>query len=93
MSYLDDLSDDRRKSKLWLPEDDRDVTNGLVVRDVDGKPCCVTHGAMNRIDPVEHIYRCSQCGVGARFVPANTPEAKRRFSQDWDARYARSMKE
>ena len=62
---LVDLPDDRRAGKA-LPADDRDVTNGLVVPDYTGLPSCVTHGAMNRIDPLERIYRCQMCGVGAR---------------------------
>lgn len=65
-----DLSDDRRTKKDWLPADDRDVTNGLVVTDKWGKPACVRHGAMNRVHPYELIYRCSEmkCGVGAQLV-------------------------
>ncbi len=72
MSHLEDLGDDRRAGKAGLPEDDRDVTNGLVVPDDDshwdGRPWCVQHGAMNRIDRVEPIYRCQMCGVGARWI-------------------------
>jgi hypothetical protein len=65
-----DLPDDRRAGKAGLPADDRDVTNGLVVPDKDwGKPWCVRHGAMNRVDPVEQIWRCQMCGVGARWEP------------------------
>lgn len=92
MSYLDDMSDERRAGKPGLPADDRDVTNGLVVRDRawGGRPNCVIHGAMNRVDAVEHIYRCQMCGVGARWLPANTPEAKRRFSEAWDQRFEAS---
>jgi hypothetical protein len=62
-----DLSDERRDKKPWLPPDDRDVTNGLVIADTTGKPACVRHGAMNRVHPTEPIYRCSEqyCGVGA----------------------------
>ena len=52
---LFDIGDDRRAGKAGLPADDRDVTNGLVIPDEywKGKPCCVRHGAMNRVDPVE----------------------------------------
>jgi hypothetical protein len=66
-----DLSDERRSKKPWLPADDRDVTNGLVVEDEYGKPACVRHGAMNRVDPFRRIYRCSEmyCGVGAEIIP------------------------
>lgn len=64
---LVDLADDRRAGKS-LPADDRDVTNGLVVADHTGLPSCVAHGAMNRIDPTERLYRCQACGVGARAV-------------------------
>ena len=68
-----DLQDDRRAAKTWLPHpgDDRDVTNGLVTEDGDGKPRCWRHGAMNRVDPVRGIYRCSEfrCGTGAEVVP------------------------
>jgi hypothetical protein len=69
---LFDLPDDRRAGKAGLPADDRDVTNGLVVPDENwyGKPYCVRHGAMNRVDPVEYIYRCQMCGVGARWEAA-----------------------
>lgn len=70
-----DLPDARRSAKPWLPADARDVSNRLVVPDPApfsprsvGKPRCVTHGAMHRIDPEEYIYRCSECGVGARWV-------------------------
>ena len=65
-----DLQDDRRLKKPWLPDDDRDVTNGLVTEDGDGKPRCWRHGAMNRVDPHREIYRCSEfrCGVGAEVV-------------------------
>lgn len=70
---LEDLSDDRRAGKAGLPADDRDVTNGLVVPDPNpewaGRPNCVRHGAMNRVDPHEQLYRCQMCGVGARWVP------------------------
>ncbi|MGH3987113.1 MAG: hypothetical protein ACRDTZ_07320 [Pseudonocardiaceae bacterium] len=67
-----DLSDARRAVKWWLPADDRDVTGGLVVADTAGKPSCVWHGAMNRVHPVDMVYRCSefQCGVGAQVVSA-----------------------
>jgi hypothetical protein len=63
-----DLADERRNAKPWLPEDDRDVTNGHVVLDEHGKPSCRLHGAMNRVDRHERIYRCTneRCGVGAR---------------------------
>lgn len=77
---LEDLGDDRRSAKPWLAADARDVTSGLVVPDPApyspqsvGKPRCVTHGAMHRIDAVEHIYRCSECGVGARWSPGPVP--------------------
>ncbi len=72
MSHLEDLGDDRRAGKAGLPADDRDVTNGLVVPDDDsrwdGRPWCVQHGAMSRIDRVEPLYRCQMCGVGARWI-------------------------
>jgi hypothetical protein len=62
-----DLQDSRRDKKPWLPDDDRDVTNGLVFEGPDGKPECKLHGAMNRVDPARRIYRCQEmrCGVGA----------------------------
>ncbi len=62
-----DLADDRRGNKPWLPSDDRDVTGGHVLVDEWGKPACRIHGDMNRVDPVERIYRCMEfrCGVGA----------------------------
>lgn len=67
-----DLSDDRRSAKPWLPLDSLDVTNGLVVENWkffgNGRPRCIKHGAMSRIDQYEKIYRCQECGVGARFV-------------------------
>ena len=65
-----DLPDDRRSAKSWLPDDDRDVTNGLVYEDMHGKPACKRHGAMNRVDPYCRIYRCQEfrCGVGAEAV-------------------------
>jgi len=65
-----DLPDARRRNKPWLPADDRDVTNGLVVADAFGKPACARHGAMNRVDPEQLIYRCQEmyCGVGARVI-------------------------
>ena len=67
---LIDLSDERRDKKPWLPEDDRDVTSGLVTMDLDGKPRCWRHGAMNRVDPVRSLWRCSEfrCGVGGELV-------------------------
>jgi hypothetical protein len=71
--FLLDLSDDRRDKKPWLPEDDWDVSNGLVVLDSWSKPACALHGAMNRVSaepgPVR-IYRCSEmrCGVGGKLV-------------------------
>lgn len=95
MSYLLDLSDERRSAKPWLPADDCDVSNGLVVADNrvvwDGKPVCIQHGAMHRIDPVERIYRCSECGVGARHLPTNSKEAKICFRKKWDARVVESV--
>lgn len=64
-----DLSDDRRPNKPWLPADDRDVSGGRVVLDPSSRrPYCVVHGAMHRIDPTERLYRCSECGVGARLT-------------------------
>jgi hypothetical protein len=65
-----DLQDDRRDKKPWLPEDDRDVTSGLVFEDRHGKPECKLHGAMNRVDPHRAIYRCQEmrCGVGAEVI-------------------------
>jgi hypothetical protein len=65
-----DLSDDRRDNKPWLPVDDRDVTNGLVFADDQGRPRCRDHGAMNRVDQIRKLYRCSEfrCGVGAEVV-------------------------
>lgn len=65
-----DLSDDRRANKPWLPSDDRDVTNRLVLIGSDGKPRCIRHGAMSRVDQVRKLYRCSEfrCGVGAEVV-------------------------
>lgn len=92
---LEDLSDARRLAKPWLPSDDRDVTNNLVIPDSipwDGRPVCITHGAMHRIDRDEHLYRCSECGVGARFYPTNSREAKRAFSQQWDRRVANAQR-
>jgi hypothetical protein len=68
---LIDLSDARRDKKPWLPEDDRDVTNGLVTFDADWQqPRCVLHGAMNRVDPQRKIYRCQEmrCGVGGEII-------------------------
>lgn len=66
-----DLSDERRANKPWLPADDRDVTvNLLVIPGPDGKPRCIWHGAMNRVDPIRRLYRCSEqrCGVGAEVL-------------------------
>lgn len=64
-----DLSDERRENKPWLPADDRDVTTGMVL-EVDGLPHCKSHGAMNRVDPVKSLWRCSEfrCGVGAEVI-------------------------
>lgn len=69
-----DLPDQRRTNKPWLPADDRDVTNGLVIADSFSKPACIWHGVMNRVDPVRRIYRCSefQCGVGAEMIWPST---------------------
>lgn len=89
MSYLEDITDARRTNKPWLPLDDKDVSNGLVIQDSiewDGRPVCAQHGAMNRIDFKEYLYRCSQCGVGARWFPTNSKEAKIRFRKEWDRR-------
>lgn len=65
-----DLQDSRRSTKSWLPSDDRDVTNGLVITGKDGKPECIRHGAMNRVDKFRSIWRCSEmyCGVGAEMI-------------------------
>ncbi len=67
---LVDLPDNRRGQKGSLAGDDRDVTNGLVVSDTSGYPRCIRHGAMNRVHPIEHYYRCSEwhCGVGAELL-------------------------
>lgn len=92
---LEDLTDERRSAKPWLPGDDRDVTNGLVVPDSirwDGRPVCVTHGAMHRIDPSELLYRCSTCGVGARWHPTNSREAKIAFRKRWDERVVQAAR-
>ena len=72
---IDELSDERRAQKPWLPQDGTgDIANGLVYEDAYGKPACTWHGAMNRVHPVERIYRCSEqrCGVGARVGEAKT---------------------
>jgi len=71
-----DLQDDRRAAKPWLPADDRDVTGGLVIEDRHGKPACVRHGAMNRVDRFRRVYRCQEhrCGVGAEVVEAAARE-------------------
>lgn len=63
---LVDLPDARRDKKPFLPEDDRDVTNGYVILE-EGHPVCVLHGDMNRVHPYEPYWRCSEqyCGVGA----------------------------
>ena len=65
---LVDLSDERRAAKTWLPADDHDVSRGDVYLDECSKPACRLHGAMNRVDPHELIYRCmnERCGMGAR---------------------------
>lgn len=65
-----DLQDGRRANKPWLPGDDRDVTNGLVLADEHGKPACARHGSMNRVDPFRSVWRCSEmrCGVGAEVI-------------------------
>lgn len=73
MWQLLDLSDDRRDKKPWLPEDDRDVSNGLVYLDAWRKPACYLHGAMHRVSAdrgAVRIYRCSEmrCGLGAQLV-------------------------
>lgn len=93
MSLLLDLEDERRSAKPWLPESDKDVTEGRVVRgsrEHDGKPECVDHGAMHSIAPSaddqHRLYRCSTCGVGAVWYPTNSPTAKRTFSKEWDRR-------
>jgi hypothetical protein len=78
---LVDLPDARRAAKPWLPADDRDVTGGLVRADEHGRPSCVRHGAMNRVDKHRSIWRCSEmyCGVGAEIVGAQRePEPDRR---------------
>lgn len=77
-----DIGDDRRSAKAWLPADDRDVTSGLVVKDDTGKPACVTHGAMNRVDPHRRMYRCQQCGVGAELVIQPVPQPMPRAVHD-----------
>lgn len=94
MSLLLDLSDERRFAKTWLPSDDRDVTNGLVVKSSllwDGRPDCIRHGAMHLISPPgddqSRIYRCSECGVGAIWYPTGSPASKRAFSRAWDSKY------
>jgi hypothetical protein len=77
---LCDLADARRASKPWLPEDDRDVTNGLVALDEHGLPACAAHGAMHRVDQFRPVYRCSefQCGVGAEMVPVTARAVRER---------------
>jgi hypothetical protein len=59
-----------------LPTDDRDVTGGLVTEDEHGKPACIRHGVMNRVDPRRRIYRCQEmyCGVGAEVTAAATQD-------------------
>jgi hypothetical protein len=75
---LADLSDERRDKKPWLPADDRDVTGGRVRAGIDGKPECWRHGAMNRVDRIRRIYRCSEmyCGVGAELLQAPQSTAR-----------------
>jgi hypothetical protein len=91
-----DLNDSRRAGKTWLPSDDRDVTNGLVrleplILNGARRPECVVHGSMNRVSNIEDSdgslpYRCSQCGVGARWWHPNHKEVKIAFRKAWDAR-------
>lgn len=93
MSLLLNLPDDRRAAKPWLPDSDRDVTEGRVVRgsrEWDGRPDCVQHGAMQAVAPPEddeaRIYRCmnERCGVGAIWYPTNSRRAKIEFRIAWD---------
>jgi hypothetical protein len=78
---LRDLSDERRAAKTWLPQSDKDVSEGRVtMRRVlapsDGKghtwyasyPHCAKHGAMHRLTTQANLWRCSECGVGCEVV-------------------------
>jgi hypothetical protein len=60
-SVIIDLQDDRRGDKPWLSTDDRGVTGGLVIEDEHGKPACVRHGAMNRVDPTAGSIAARRC--------------------------------
>lgn len=72
-----DMPDNGRKAKPWLSEDDRDVTNGLVILQ-DGYPWCtrlgptgVEHGHMLCVSGNAEVFRCNPgepfyCGTGAK---------------------------
>lgn len=41
-----------------------DVSEGTVFLDVDDKPSCQDHRAMNAVNPSRTIWRCLMCGRG-----------------------------
>lgn len=78
-----DLSDERRAAKTWLPQSDKDVTEGRVIlrgyeiaTRIVPYPTCVKHGAMNRLSANANIWRCSECAVGCEFQPASDPDQR-----------------
>ena len=72
---LQDMPDNGRDKKPWLPQDYRDVTGGLVIL-VRGYPWCtrlgptgVPHGHMLCVSEDATVWRCNPgipCGTGAK---------------------------
>lgn len=72
VGVLSDLPDERRSKKAWLPQSDRDVSEGRVVlatypRLPGQYPACFLHGALACVNQEGYIWRCLEqyCGLGA----------------------------
>lgn len=52
-----------------VPNGSDSVSTGKVYWDDKSKVTCVTHGAMNAVNPDRTIWRCLACHVGAYTNP------------------------
>ena len=65
-----DARRDQKPNKAFLPDDQRDVTHGMVeLREYFGVnyPACKYHGALLCVNYAVNVWRCGDCGVGCQY--------------------------